>query len=93
MATSYLIVMCDCIDQNRTCIELQYIPWAVENFVLFMTLFVNVWRYLGSVILDEGLAEKIDADICEWQDSAGWYRDRGIPYRRGYLLYGPPGSG
>ena len=58
-----------------------------------MTLFVNVWRYLGSVILDEGLAEKIDADICEWQDSAGWYRDRGIPYRRGYLLYGPPGSG
>jgi chaperone BCS1 len=50
-------------------------------------------RELSSVILDEGLAEKIDKDICEWQDSAGWYRDRGIPYRRGYLLYGPPGSG
>jgi chaperone BCS1 len=50
-------------------------------------------RELDSVILDEGLAEKIDKDICEWQESAGWYRDRGIPYRRGYLLYGPPGSG
>ncbi|KAJ2705067.1 Complex III assembly protein translocase and chaperone, partial [Coemansia spiralis] len=22
-----------------------------------------------------------------------WYDDRGIPYRRGYLLHGPPGSG
>ncbi|UZJ54888.1 hypothetical protein CBS101457_004208 [Exobasidium rhododendri] len=22
-----------------------------------------------------------------------WYMDRGIPYRRGYLFYGPPGSG
>ena len=22
-----------------------------------------------------------------------WYAKRGIPYRRGYLLYGPPGCG
>jgi mitochondrial chaperone BCS1 len=22
-----------------------------------------------------------------------WYSNRGIPYRRGYLLYGPPGTG
>lgn len=50
-------------------------------------------RLLDSVILDEGLAEHIDKDICEWQYSASWYRERGIPYRRGYLLYGPPGSG
>ena len=25
--------------------------------------------------------------------ASGWYYDRGIPYRRGYLLYGPPGCG
>ncbi|PHJ15792.1 bcs1 family isoform 9 [Cystoisospora suis] len=25
--------------------------------------------------------------------SCGWYIDRGIPYRRGYLLHGPPGCG
>jgi chaperone BCS1 len=25
--------------------------------------------------------------------SRTWYLDRGIPYRRGYLLYGPPGTG
>lgn len=23
----------------------------------------------------------------------GWYAERGIPYKRGYLLFGPPGTG
>merc|ERR1712166_275647 len=26
-------------------------------------------------------------------ESSQWYGDRGIPYRRGYLLHGPPGCG
>lgn len=25
--------------------------------------------------------------------SEQWYKQRGVPYRRGYLLYGPPGTG
>jgi chaperone BCS1 len=50
-------------------------------------------RPLNSVILDDGVSERILADILEWQTSATWYADRGIPYRRGYLLHGPPGSG
>jgi len=29
----------------------------------------------------------------EFTKSQGWYLERGIPYRRGYLLYGPPGCG
>jgi hypothetical protein len=28
-----------------------------------------------------------------WAASAKWYADRGIPWRRGYLLYGSPGTG
>ena len=32
-------------------------------------------------------------DILKFKASEKWYRDRGIPYRRGYLLYGPPGTG
>jgi SpoVK/Ycf46/Vps4 family AAA+-type ATPase len=28
-----------------------------------------------------------------FRKSARWYHDRGIPYRRGYLLHGPPGTG
>jgi len=50
-------------------------------------------RPLGSVILDEGVKEGIVADVKDFLARQQWYTDRGIPYRRGYLLYGPPGSG
>ncbi|KKY17718.1 putative mitochondrial chaperone bcs1 [Phaeomoniella chlamydospora] len=50
-------------------------------------------RPLESVVLDEGVKERIVADIQDFINSASWYYDRGIPYRRGYLLYGPPGTG
>ncbi|KAI7821990.1 BCS1 N terminal-domain-containing protein [Gamsiella multidivaricata] len=50
-------------------------------------------RLLESVILDEGIAERVVRDVKEFVKNEKWYGDRGIPYRRGYLLYGPPGSG
>ncbi|KAI5462901.1 mitochondrial chaperone BCS1 [Mariannaea sp. PMI_226] len=50
-------------------------------------------RPLGSVILDEGIKEAIVDDVKDFMDRQQWYVDRGIPYRRGYLLFGPPGSG
>jgi chaperone BCS1 len=50
-------------------------------------------RPLESVILDKGIKERIVADVKDFQERQQWYVDRGIPYRRGYLLYGPPGSG
>ncbi|KAF9916410.1 hypothetical protein FBU30_001400 [Linnemannia zychae] len=50
-------------------------------------------RVLESVILDEGIGERIVGDVKEFVKNEKWYADRGIPYRRGYLLYGPPGSG
>ncbi|KAL1891808.1 Complex III assembly protein translocase and chaperone [Ceratocystis pirilliformis] len=50
-------------------------------------------RPLKSVILDENVAESISSDIRDFLSRQQWYTDRGIPYRRGYLLYGPPGSG
>lgn len=50
-------------------------------------------RGLGSVILDTGIKEKIVEDVKDFLSSGKWYHDRGIPYRRGYLLHGPPGSG
>jgi chaperone BCS1 len=50
-------------------------------------------RMLDSVVLGEGIAERIVADVREFLRNGKWYNDRGIPYRRGYLLYGPPGTG
>jgi len=50
-------------------------------------------RPLSSVVLQPGMKEKIISDITTFLSARAWYLDRGIPYRRGYLLYGPPGTG
>ena len=50
-------------------------------------------RSIETVILEDGKAEALVADVEEFLGKAQWYIDRGIPYRRGYLLHGPPGGG
>lgn len=50
-------------------------------------------RSLASVVLDEGVAERLRDDIHHFFQRRDWYAQMGIPWRRGYLLYGPPGTG
>lgn len=50
-------------------------------------------RSLASVVLDEGVSNRIYFDVREFISNTDWYAERGVPYRRGYLLYGPPGCG
>ncbi|XP_018579809.1 mitochondrial chaperone BCS1 [Anoplophora glabripennis] len=50
-------------------------------------------RPISSVILDDGISDRILKDCQEFISNPFWYIERGIPYRRGYLLYGPPGCG
>uniref|UniRef100_A0A7G3AAP0 Mitochondrial chaperone BCS1 n=1 Tax=Lutzomyia longipalpis TaxID=7200 RepID=A0A7G3AAP0_LUTLO len=73
-----------------------------EGKTIMYTAIGSEWRPFGhprkrrpinSVVLDRGVAEKIVADVQEFIRTPKWYSERGIPYRRGYLLYGPPGCG
>lgn len=50
-------------------------------------------RSLDTVILPQEAVSKLKQDVGEFLVSEKWYNDRGIPYRRGYLLHGIPGSG
>ncbi|OSX73770.1 hypothetical protein BU14_0328s0022 [Porphyra umbilicalis] len=52
-------------------------------------------RPLSSVILPDGMAEALKADVEAFLSppTKAWYRSHGVPYRRSYLLHGPPGSG
>jgi len=50
-------------------------------------------RPLSSVVMAPGQTDRIVADVNSFLNSQQWYIDRGIPHRRGYLLYGPPGCG
>lgn len=75
---------------------------TTEGKTVIYTSFGPEWRKFGqpkakrmlpSVILDSGIKEGILDDVYDFMKNGKWYSDRGIPYRRGYLLYGPPGSG
>jgi chaperone BCS1 len=50
-------------------------------------------RPIESVILPTGMIENVLDDLTRFLHSEPIYRTRGIPYRRGYLLEGTPGSG
>eukprot|EP01090_Pellita_catalonica_P009305 TRINITY_DN2036_c0_g2_i1.p1 TRINITY_DN2036_c0_g2~~TRINITY_DN2036_c0_g2_i1.p1 ORF type:complete len:481 (-),score=82.74 TRINITY_DN2036_c0_g2_i1:383-1783(-) len=50
-------------------------------------------RPLDSVILPDELKKVAMEDSTEFFSSRKWYTDRGLPYRRGYLFHGPPGTG
>jgi len=45
-----------------------------------------------SVVLEPAL-RSIRDDFETFWDSESWFVDHGLPYRRGFLLYGPPGNG
>jgi chaperone BCS1 len=61
----------------------------------------EAWRYvqaytprvLDSVILKPGEKEHLAEDIRTFRESRERYRRLGVPYHRGYLLHGPPGTG
>lgn len=50
-------------------------------------------RSLDSVILPGGQLEELVGDLTEFLDAEQRYQDRGIPYRRAYLLHGLGGTG
>lgn len=50
-------------------------------------------RPIETIYLPEGQKVRIVEDLLRWQASRDTYRRRGTPWRRGYLLEGPPGTG
>lgn len=113
-------------DKNILFIARQMALKEHEGKTIMYTAMGSEWRPFGhpkkkrpvdSVVLGEGIGDKILKDCREFINNPGWYSDRGnilkllfyiffniitydfillqkgIPYRRGYLLYGPPGCG
>ncbi|KHN99049.1 bcs1 [Metarhizium album ARSEF 1941] len=52
-------------------------------------------RPFSTVILNDHVKQDLIADAADYLNpvTRRWYANRGIPYRRGYLLHGPPGTG
>jgi mitochondrial chaperone BCS1 len=50
-------------------------------------------RRRETLAIDAATEAELFGDLDRFLESRDTYRQRGIPWRRGYLLYGPPGTG
>lgn len=50
-------------------------------------------RSLDTILVDDDRTERMLADMRWFYGAKDWYSQRGVPWRRGYLLCGPPGTG
>ncbi|PBP23149.1 hypothetical protein BUE80_DR005820, partial [Diplocarpon rosae] len=77
-----------------------FVPVSSELIFNFWLL-RYVWFCLDERPISINFHSKDKADLLEVSDineylnpaTARWYANRGIPYRRGYLFHGPPGTG
>ncbi len=78
-------------------ISLRFVGHGIE-----VKLFTGKWwqsigqkppRSAETVILPNQQLESLIEDTKSFLSSSKWYSERGIPYRRGYLFTGPPGTG
>jgi hypothetical protein len=49
-------------------------------------------RAVDRLALD-GEASELVKEVNRWRETESWHRERGLPWRRGYLLHGQPGTG
>ncbi|OCH91708.1 P-loop containing nucleoside triphosphate hydrolase protein [Obba rivulosa] len=79
----------------------EYEAEAVHRIQIYFADSHGCWRWtdsrhkrpMSSIVLNPGVKEMLLSDTRDFLKSEKWYADRGIPFRRGYLLYGVPGSG
>ncbi|MEP5758477.1 MAG: hypothetical protein ABJ327_04015 [Litoreibacter sp.] len=50
-------------------------------------------RNIDTVLVDNDRIERVLDDMRWFYDASGWHADRGVPWRCGYLLHGPPRTG
>ena len=74
---------------TRSCLHHRPLGWTFDELG-------SESSKLGSPISQLALgpdARELVAEARFWQSNENWYRRRGIPWRRGWLLHGPPGTG
>jgi chaperone BCS1 len=81
-------------DEHKTLIYRGTIP-AGSTTPTWQRCLARASRPFSTVILSEKVKQDLIDDVTDYLNPATrrWYSNRGIPYRRGYLLYGPPGTG
>ncbi|KAE9377665.1 P-loop containing nucleoside triphosphate hydrolase protein [Stipitochalara longipes BDJ] len=69
--------------------------WSTKGGVYFDWIIKKPHRAMNTVYFDQDVKNDLCADIQNYlnPNNRRFYNARGIPYRRGYLFHGPPGTG
>ena len=91
----------DFFSQMMEEVKKDIVPNEDKNIRILHQRFGDEWSVQGhlpprpkeTIVLEDGVIEELIEDLDWFLNNKKWYIDRGIPYRRGYLLHGPPGNG
>ncbi|KAG8946876.1 hypothetical protein FRC04_011303 [Tulasnella sp. 424] len=64
-----------------------------ESYRDWATTITKQIRPMDSLILPHGMTDLMIGDLRDFMENKDWYAAAGIPWRRGVLLWGPPGTG
>ncbi|KAF4992666.1 hypothetical protein FGRMN_7014 [Fusarium graminum] len=83
------------LEKQRGCTSIFRAVKAYGNELTWTKCMSKPTRPMSTIALDEALKQSLIKDLSRYLNprTKNWYATRGIPYRRGYLLSGPPGTG
>ena len=73
----------------KACLKNRPLGW---NFGDFGTGVADPGSAVDRLCLDDE-TETLVEEATRWRETESWHRERGLPWRRGYLLHGRPGTG
>lgn len=81
------------IPGNQKLIGIYTANYISESPIIWSLFSRKHGRSLSTVYISPKIKEEIITNVKWFISAKEWYLQRGIPYRRGYLLTGPPGCG
>jgi hypothetical protein len=73
----------------RACLQHRPLEWQFDELG---TEQQTTGSPIDNLALGDDAIEMVE-EARYWKNNESWYRERGIPWRRGWLLHGPPGTG
>lgn len=77
-------------DSAKSDDDLKIYYWKEENWAYN---FLRTKKTRDNLFLDEKIFSKLINAIDKFTNNSDLYKEAGIPYKIGFLLYGPPGNG
>lgn len=92
----YVEYICDTAKPDTSIIKIFKVRvQKTEKFsnVNWDTIYIKTNKSYKNTIVNENIKIDLYDDIQNFLDNEEWFTNKGIPYKRGYLLHGPPGTG